>query len=190
MTHNFLFQKDFGQQSVDHVYDLDELEIATRQSYMEGLDAGRLQMLHEIEGDTRRLLTAIAKTLSDVSLIQQQSYINVAHIAEKIMRTLFPVFAEKGGLLEVQAVVTDVLEKLNTENKVTISCAESVAKGIKEHMDTLQTSFPLHIQGSAQCDTTDVTIDWTTGFAKRSEQALLEQIHTIMTQYKEMQHAI
>lgn len=190
MAQKFLFQKDFNQHDVDHVYDREELEIATRQSYMEGLDAGRLQMLHEIEGDYRRLLIDIAKTLNDVSSIQHQSSLNVAHVAEKIIETLFPVFAKREGLLEVQAVVGDVLTKINTENKVTIMCAQSMAEGLKAHLDTLSTSFPLHIQGSENYAPTDVTIDWNTGFAKRNEHDLVEQISTIMTQYKEAHHAI
>ncbi len=179
----FLFETDFDQTAVEKTYDQQDIDIACRQSYIEGVDAGRLQTLKEIDAECRTILTHIAGALQNIRAIEQQSFMNAGIIAEKITKAMFPTFFEKGAFLEVQTVLSNVLEKLNSTNALTLYCAQEMEPKLKQFIDTLQTDTLINIHAQKDMAISDIKIDWKTGFAERDQGLLQETIDNLLENY-------
>lgn len=189
MSSRFLFDIDFEEQAKaaalkpEITYDQEELDIACRQSRMEGFDEGRIQALREIDADCRKVLLTISQTLNIIDTLRQESYVTAGLISKKVISVLFPVFSENGALIETQAVLNDILQKLNSDNHIMIHCSAYIKEKLQQYVDSITSSIPIVLHAQDDMSPSDIKVIWKKGFAERNEKHLFDQIETLMKNY-------
>lgn len=194
MSTKFLFNHDFDHMPQKmRTYDQDELDIACREKYIEGHDAGYRQALLSIEENCRALLPKIHSELADHHSMMAHSALNASLIAANVIEALFPAFYHEAVLTQVRACIDDAVQHVLDKTNVHVRCALDVAEKLKNYgaEQKKHQSIPLVIEGDDSLHGSDVIMTWSGGMMERNEHSIKETIDHILKDYHDrIQHSL
>ena len=165
-----------------------DLEKARAEGFAAGNQAGADETRQSIEQQMAQALDAISQQLgalrqAQIDAIERQASETI-ETAAVIVRKLFPKLANSNGLVEIEALVSECLERLREEPRIVIRVADQLLDEIESRIGALATrcGFDGKIVFLAQEDLepSDVRIEWADGGAERDSKHLWRTIDEVI----------
>ncbi|NIR76360.1 MAG: hypothetical protein GWO12_14810 [Gemmatimonadetes bacterium] len=197
VSRKFLFETSFepddmcgpgGDKPAKPKFDEEDLEKARAEGFAAGQKAGERAARQAVEQQAAQALNAISARLADVSQAQarasERQTREVARAALTVVRKLFPRLVERHGLGEIEAVVSDCLERLREEPRIVIRVADSLLDEVETRVSALaaRAGFDGRIVFLSQEDLQpgDVRVEWADGGAERDSDQLWREIDQVI----------
>jgi flagellar assembly protein FliH len=166
----------------------EEVAAAQQTAFDEGKTAGLQEANAQFEHMMATALTQISATLPQVFQQHVQSQHDhealALSVARAVGKKVIPAYAEKNGLEEILAVVSQCLEPLRSEPRIIVKVHESLREETQNKLVKLadQIGFDGRVVVMAHEDLVpgDCRVEWAEGGAERNSETLWQQIDEII----------
>ena len=166
------------------VFTLEQVEDARQQGYREGREAGIADAANGVEIEVRNLLQQIGEFLPGIAAEQTTAnellMRDGAEVAVTIVRKLMPTTIEPQSIKEIEALVSDCLERLTHQPKISIRVAEQHVAAIEAHLDEAVATKGFDgrflVEAEDGLAPTDCRVTWPSGGAERNLDAIWQDI--------------
>ncbi|MDH5722200.1 MAG: hypothetical protein OEY94_02625 [Alphaproteobacteria bacterium] len=175
-------------QALELKYTDDDLEIAKNTAYAKGKKDGLAESKESIEN---QCLKMIERTLNQIATLMQAEdernkryEAETTHLTMHILKKVFPVFFDKAGLEELQALIKKTLETCPTANEITLTVHSDIRPQIEGYLhktDSLQKKN-IKIVSSDDMNTIESRLSWPDGGAILAPQKVAGQILDLLTE--------
>ncbi len=162
----------------------DDLVQACAAARAEGEEAGRQIAAEAFDAQANRLLEALLAQINDLVARQRDADGDLARqsveIAIATARKCLPQMARRGGLMEIEDMVREILGGMLDEPRVVIRVADSVLDDLRARIDAI--GQRLGFQGSVvllsdpDMGPADCRVDWADGGAERIARNVWDDI--------------
>lgn len=166
----------------------EEVAAAQQSAFDEGKTAGLQEANAQFEHMMATALTQISATLPQVFQQHRQSQDDhealALSVARAVGKKIIPAYAEKNGLDEILAVVSQCLEPLRSEPRIIVKVHESLREQTHDKLIKLadQIGFDGRVVVMAHEEVVpgDCRVEWAEGGAERNNETLWQQIDEII----------
>ena len=173
----------------------DDLEQARDEGRREGIDLGREEGRSEayagIEQTTQNLLVGLTGRIGELITEQPKLRRVIAtealDAASTIVKKLLPSLEKSEALKEIEAVVSECLERAQDEPRLVVRVSERMLEPVKTRIDALVASEGfegkivfLAVEGFGD---SDVRVEWADGGAERNVENLWRDIDQILARF-------
>lgn len=165
-----------------------DLEQARQEGFAAGKDAGAKETRGAIEEEVNQTLDKVSQQLTELfqaqaEALERQSR-EAVETAVTVVRRLFPAWASKHGLSEIESIVGECLERLREEPRIVIRVADQLLDQIQSRIGGLATrcGFDGKIVYLSQegLSSGDVRVEWANGGAERDSNRLWREIDDVI----------
>ncbi len=172
-----------------------DLEQARAEGRQEGIDQGREEGRNEafaaIEQTTQTLLLNLTGRFGELLTEQPKIRVKVAEDALKassiILRKLVPSLEKSAGLKEIEAIVSDCLQRLQDEPRIVVRVSDKMLEPVKNRVDALvaRDGFEGKVVFLASDDLndSDVLVEWADGGAERRVEDIWRDIDEVLARF-------
>ncbi len=151
-----------------------------QQACAEAQERGRVAGLAEAREDreeaqaaaTARLLQQYDFLLSQQEKIANQHQDEALNIASVLVRKLFPHLAANHGLIEIEAIVRDCLERARLEPRLVVRCSDLFLDDVKQLVESIvgQVGYEGRVVflSAPDMEAGDLRVEWADGGAERN----------------------
>lgn len=169
----------------------DELEAARQDGYAHGHAAGSKEAAAAVEADIARLVAVIGERLpvlsEDQAAANQRLLQDGARLATTIARKILPAFSARHGMEEIAALVSQCLQTLIDQPKITVRVAPPNIEAVRAHLDTAASASAFDGRFLVEPETTmgpsDCRILWQGGGLERREADIWRQVDAATENY-------
>ncbi len=166
-----------------------EIERARQAAYAEGEAAGRQAERSDMEAQSLAVLSTCEAKLSRLLEQQEREAESVSSdavaIARAAIKKLFPNFAERGALDEVEALIATCMGRLKGEPRIVIRLCDEMLDTVKERLGKIAQKNGFQgkvvLLAEEELGPGDVLIEWADGGAERDSGRLLADIDQILS---------
>ncbi len=166
----------------------EHVEAARRTAFDEGRFAGRQEENDSQHSRLNALLEEINVRLEglqkEVDVLDRQRHDEAKALALALARKLFPIWAERHGLEEVEGLVTTAMGDLGEEPRFTVRVAEARVDEAQKVLLNLATlhAYPgtLIVRGDSGLGLSECRVEWADGGMERREQLILERLENVV----------
>lgn len=169
----------------------DELAAARQAGYEEGLEAGRAEVLADIE---HRMATAASNIAAAAGALAAEhedrraaSTAEAAAVAHAIARTLAPALAAREPLTEIEEMVRECLTVSYAEPRLVIRVAEDLVERMKTIVDRIahEQSFAgkIILLGDERLTGDQCRVEWADGGAERNREELQTEVDRLVERH-------
>ncbi|MCG8542719.1 MAG: hypothetical protein MJE12_00785 [Alphaproteobacteria bacterium] len=184
-------EEEADDEPPEPVFTLEQLEEARQQGYREGREAGVATAANGIENEIMTLLRQIGEMLPGIAADQAASNDLLMHegaeAAVTIVRKLMPTMIEPQSIVEIQALVSECLERLTHQPKISVRVAEQHVSAIETHLNELvaATGFDgrFLVEAEDNMAPTDCRVSWPSGGAERRVDAIWQEIDATLHRF-------
>lgn len=192
----FLFERSFDEgytepkqpEKPKPIYTADQLEAAKREAYEEGLQAGRKAAIEDYDTQTRAIVETFGGKLDALMEAGAAGWADqnaeMQAIAVMIARKALPVFVERGGLAEIQALFEQVVREVGREPRLVVRVAESqfdtVNAMVKEISEQRAYAGQVVLLADPDMTVSDCRIEWADGGIERNMKDLWQRLDAII----------
>lgn len=172
--------------------DLAQAREAGRQEGIEiGREEGRGEALGGIEQATQNLLVGLTGHMVDLLGAQPQMREEVAgealKTATQILTKLVPSLEKAAAMKEIEAVVSECLERAKEEPRLVVRVSERMLNPVKSRIEPLAASEGFEgkivlIAADGFCES-DVRVEWADGGAERNLENIWQDIDQVLARY-------
>jgi flagellar assembly protein FliH len=199
----FLFEQSFDiarkpakkkpeeEKPPEPTFSREELEAARQDGYAQGFAAGTEETSESIEASMVRLVETIAARLPELSTAQARANEELlrggALLATTIARKILPAYTVRYGVEELDALVTQCLQTLIAQPKITIRVHRDNVAAITERMEAAVSASMFEgrflVEGDETLDRSDCRISWQGGGLERREAEIWLQVEEAMDRF-------
>ena len=184
-------EEESDDEPPEPVFTLEQLEEARQQGYREGREAGLAAAANGIENEIMSLLRQIGEMLPGIAADQAASNDLLmregAEAAVTIVRKLMPTTIEPQSIVEIQALVSECLERLTHQPKISVRVAEQHVSAIETHLNELVEAKGFDgrflVEPEDGMAPTDCRVSWPSGGAERRVDAIWQEIDATLRRY-------
>ena len=184
----FLFDVDFDDRGAGERHEPRFSEIDLAGAEERGRVAGLAQARTEAEHLAAQALGVIGRRLGELSAAQKESAATAERTAVEIaaatMRKILPVYAQRHGLDEIEAVVKECLARVPDEPRVVVRVPEALLDPIQSRMADIAASagFPggVVLLADQTLGHADCRVEWADGGADRDAARLWTDIEACL----------
>ena len=174
------------------VFTLEQVEDARQQGYREGREAGIADAANGVEIEVRNLLQQIGEMLPGIAAEQTTAnellMRDGAEVAVTIVRKLMPTTIEPQSIKEIEALVSECLERLTHQPKISIRVAEQHVATIEAHLDEAVAAKGFDgrflVEAEDGLAPTDCRVTWPSGGAERNLDAIWQDIEATLDRFR------
>ncbi len=156
-------------------YTAEDLEKAREAAHAEGEAAGRQDAVNSIEkqllNGLGRLVEQMGALSDDQMRFQQDLTERSVELALTATRKMFPALAQRDGLIEIDALLTNCLLEAKEEPRILVRVSTALAEPYRERMDALAAAAgyqgTVTILADESFGPADCRVEWTYGGAER-----------------------
>jgi flagellar assembly protein FliH len=160
------------------------VDIARQQAFEEGRCAGieeaRLSYEAIIASHLDRLTQDLEIFHEDQQKQEEQILSHAIEIGGGMVRAMLPVYAERGALDEITAMIASVVEGLSKDLHMTIRVHPHIEKNYAERLRDIAARESIVIQGDDTLDMSDCKIQWETGGVERLSSNIQQKLDAIL----------
>ena len=154
--------------------------------HAEGLEAGRQDAQAQADQALAAVLDRVAAGIDEIagglSTAEERRDREALNVAVKLVQKLFPALERRYGLKEIEALITDSLDRLREKTRVVIRVAPNRLEAIQERIDALAAKSgyegKVMVISDAELPDGDVRVEWAEGGAERDTNRLWREIET------------
>ena len=165
----------------------EELEAARQDGYEKGRIAGSEEVSAGIESEIGRLVAVIGEQLPVLAAAQAAANERLLHdgarLATTIARKILPAYTARHGMEEVGALITQCLQTLIDQSKITVRVGAPYVDAVREHLDSAASASAFDGRFLVEADETmgasDCRVLWQGGGLERREADIWRQVDAI-----------
>ncbi len=169
----------------------EELQAARDEGYASGKAEGLSQTQSEFDLHLGEIIAAIQHNFATLAAAQTETnettLRDAVQVALAINKKLFPEYARRHGLDEIEAFILGTLSTLFSEAEITINVPEAIASEIAARLEPIAKpsglSERLRVAADPTLGTADCKIEWGNGGAERNGELLMAEIETIAARF-------
>ncbi len=169
----------------------EELDAARQEGHGDGYEAGMAAALDTLESAIAAHLESIWSLLPRIEQAQAAANEKLSRdgvsLATAVAAKILPTLANRHGMDEIEALVTDCLSRLIEEPKITVSVGPDAAAALTEKLDELVEKSGFEgrfiVRTEADMGPADCRLEWGDGTAARNLDAVWTEIDTAVSRF-------
>ncbi len=188
----FLFDRSFdgeiaaagGRKPKNTIFTTEQVEAIKLESYESGFNAGQKAMADDLQKHANALLSQIERhvaRLIDANQELQKEYLSHAQgLALAVVRKLLPATAERNGLAEIEALISQIVTEMAHEPRLVVRVGETQFDTISDRIKAITEQKAYAGKVVVLCEDglgpSDCRIEWADGGIERDLAALWQII--------------
>ncbi|MDJ0685613.1 MAG: FliH/SctL family protein [Alphaproteobacteria bacterium] len=174
-------------------YSEEELQAAKAQAWQEGHDTGLSDALAQREARIAEILEALSAQIGGLHVHQdvanERLSLQLTETALQLVRRLMPSYSAAHGLDEIKSVLTDCMERLAPDSRLTVSVSDENRALLEPQLAAMaaRSGFEgrLSIVSDPELEPADVQARWDGGGLDRLESHVWESVEGILARARE-----
>jgi flagellar assembly protein FliH len=166
----------------------EQVDALKKEAYDSGFAAGQKAsadgQANQLAATLKRIEERIGQMTENMQSFWQEQEAKARHVALAVARKILPDFTSKGGLQEIQALLTTAISEMVHEPRLVVRVHESQFDAINSNVQdiTAQKAYAgkVIVLADAEITSGDCRIEWADGGIERNVEAAMKDIEKVV----------